>query len=226
MCGRYLFLEGPADLIGEFGLSAAAGDLPELPPQYNVAPSQLVAVVGAKPRGAGRGLVRMRWGFVPRWAADPNNGPRPINAKSETAATNPAFRDSFRLRRCLIPASGFYEWHCTPASKVPHAFRPADGKPLAFAGLWDVWGAGTPSPLYTCTILTVPANAATKFCHDRMPAILSRDCYAAWLDAATPVDDARAMLTSAPDALLTVTALAPTVNSVRNAGPECLTAAV
>lgn len=222
MCGRYLFLTGAEELIGEFGLATLPDDLA---PQYNVAPSHLVAVVGNKPHGAGRGLVRMRWGFVPRWAADPNAGPKPINAKSETAATNPAFRDSFRARRCLIPATGFYEWHATAAGKVPHLFRRPDGKPLAFAGLWDVWGPKTATPLFTCTILTVPANATTSFCHHRMPAILPRDHFAAWLDAETPFADLHALLTTSPDDLLTATALNPTVNAVRNAGPDCLTPA-
>ena len=222
MCGRYLFLTGAEELIGEFDLSTLPGDLP---PQYNVAPSHLVAVVGNKPHGAGRGLIRMRWGFVPRWASDPNSGPKPINAKSETAATNPAFRDSFRTRRCLIPATGFYEWHATPAGKVPQLFRPAAGTPLAFAGLWDVWNPRGESPLFTCTILTVPANATTAFCHHRMPAILRRDDYAAWLDAKTPLADTQALLKTSPDDLLTATPLSSTVNSVRNAGPDCLTPA-
>jgi putative SOS response-associated peptidase YedK len=221
MCGRYMFLAGPEELVDEFGLSVR----PEgIEPAYNVAPSHLVAVVGSKPNGTGRGLVRMRWGFVPRWAKSPNDGPRPVNATAETAAANPAFRDSFRGRRCLIPASGFYEWQTTAAGKVPHVFRPATGV-MAFAGLWDVWAPKSADPLFTCVILTVPANRVTAFCHQRMPAILPREHYAAWLDAATPPGEVAALLTPAPDDLLTATALAPTVGNVRNTGPDCLTPA-
>jgi len=222
MCGRYLFQTPAEELIGEFDLATLPDDLT---PQYNVAPSHLVAVVGNKPQGLGRGLIRMRWGFVPRWTTDPNAGPKPINAKSETAASNPAFRDSFRTRRCLIPATGFYEWHTTPTGKVPQLFRPTTPRPLAFAGLWDVWNPKSDAPLFTCTILTVPANTTTGFCHHRMPAILGRDDYAAWLDAKTPLADVQALLKTSPDDLLTATALSSTVNSVRNTGPDCLTPA-
>src|SRR5436305_11645024 len=106
MCGRYT-ISSPDGITDLFGLD----DLPQpLGPRYNVAPGQVVAVVGLKPDGKRRGLSLLKWGFVPRWAADPKSGPRPINAKAETAATNPAFRDSFRGRRCLLPADGFFEW--------------------------------------------------------------------------------------------------------------------
>ena len=120
-------------------------------PRYNAAPSQPVAVVGPNRRdGAGRGLAMLRWGFVPRWADDPDGGPKPINAKAETVATSPPFRDSFRDRRCLIPADGFYEWGGRGGQKRPYHFRLRGGGPFAFAGVWDVWGGGAGKPVRTC----------------------------------------------------------------------------
>src|SRR5579871_1250436 len=106
MCGRFTLSTPPEDLASAFGLP----EVPDLPLRYNVAPSQLVAVIGLKPDGRTRGLARLRWGFVPRWANDPDAGPRPINARAETVATRPPFDHSFRERRCLIPADGFFEW--------------------------------------------------------------------------------------------------------------------
>ena len=121
-------------------------DLPEpppLPPRYNVAPSQIVAVVGRKPDSAKRGLVLMSWGFVPRWAKDPRTGPQPINAQAETVASKAPFRDSFRDRRCLIPTDGFFEWETRDGTKRPHYFRPTFA-PVAFAGIWIIWKGRMP----------------------------------------------------------------------------------
>ena len=130
----------PDELADLFGLA----DAPDLAPRYNVAPSQLVAVVGLKPDGMTRGLPRLRWGLVPSWAKDPNDGPKPINARAETLLDKPTFREPFKAKRCLIPADGFFEWAKGERGKRPHLFRMADESPFAFAGLWEVWGAGSP----------------------------------------------------------------------------------
>ena len=137
----------------------------------NVAPTQLVAVIGTK-AGGGRGLAMFRWGFVPSWANEP--GPRPVNAKAETIAEKPSFRDSFRQRRCLIPADGFYEWRSTPQGKRPLHYQLKGGVPLAFAGIWDCW-KGPGETQFTCAIVTTAANPLVQPVHNRMPVILPPD---------------------------------------------------
>src|SRR3954470_23415423 len=139
MCGRYTLSTSPDQLVAAF-------DLPEPPattPRYNVAPSQLVAVIGLKPDGKTRGLAKLKWGFVPSWANDPDSGPKPINAKAETVAQKPPFEHAFREgRRCLVPADGFFEWAAEGGKKVPHHFRLKSREPFAFAGVWDAWTGG------------------------------------------------------------------------------------
>jgi putative SOS response-associated peptidase YedK len=136
MCGRYTLHTDPDTLAAHFEVTAPLG----LPPRYNVAPAQLVAVIGLKPDGLTRGLLRVKWGFVPNWANDPDTGPKPINARAETVATKPRFEHAFNEgRRCLIPADGFYEWAAEGGKMVPHHFRLRGDGPFAFAGLWDCW---------------------------------------------------------------------------------------
>jgi putative SOS response-associated peptidase YedK len=154
MCARYT-LHAPPDLIAElFGLS----DVPKLDPRYNVAPAQFVPVVGAKPDGR-RGLSFFKWGFVPSWAEE-GMKLKPVNAKAETVATTPMFRDSFRKRRCLVPADGFYESRTVGKHKMPVHFQLRDGQPFAFAGVWDCWKGGD-KPLYTVAIRTTKPNELT-----------------------------------------------------------------
>lgn len=217
MCGRYLFTDPPEVVAATFTLSG----LPTLRPRYNIAPSQSVPVVGLKPDGQTRGLRHLKWGFVPHWANDPNEGPKPINAMSETVATNGLWKQSFAQKRCLIPASGFYEWKTVGRRKLGHVMRPRNGKPLAFAGVWDVWGEH-PNFVFTCAILTVPANNLLKDLHHRMPAILTRDDFAAWLDPATPIPDLLKLLVTRPDDELSRQEVGPAVNSWKIDSPECL----
>ncbi len=221
MCGRYAFTADPADVAEAFGLPS----VPTLVPRYNAAPGQVVAVVGLKPGGHARGLAMLKWGFVPRWAKSPTDGPRPINAKAEGVATNPAFRDSFRDRRCLIPATGFYEWAGPKGAKVPHHFTLAGGGVFAFAGVWDVWKGPGGDALHTCAVITVPANDAVRPCHDRMPAILLPEQFAAWLDPAAAARDALALLAPLAAERVCVSRVGPAVNKVANDGPECLSPA-
>lgn len=219
MCARYSLAVPDADLQEYFELLSPPG----LSPRYNVAPSQPVAVVGLKADGQTRGLIRMTWGFVPRWADHPRGGPRPVNAKAETVTTSPPFRDSFRDRRCLLPASGFLEWETTPAGRVPYLFRPGVGGLMAFAGVWDVWKPKDGSaPLSTCAVVTVPANATVCPLHHRMPAILPPEHFSGWLDCRRPPEAARALLATAPDDLLTRVRVNPIVNRATVDGPECL----
>jgi putative SOS response-associated peptidase YedK len=124
----------------------------------------------------------MKWGLIPYWARGPSIATRTINAKAETAATKPAFRDPLRLRRCLIPADGFYEWKRTGTSKQPFCFEGKKGELFAFAGLWDGWKDSSGKWVKTCSILTTTPNAVTSAVHDRMPVILDQDAYDLWLD--------------------------------------------
>ena len=151
-------------------------------PHYNIAPTQFVPVVRQHPKEPIRQLSLMGWGLIPSWARKPSIAANTINAKSETAATKPAFRDSLRFRRCLIPADGFYEWQRTEKTKQPFCFEVNDGGLFAFAGVWDGWKDSKGRWIKTCSILTTTPNAVTAAVHDRMPVILDPDSYHVWLD--------------------------------------------
>jgi putative SOS response-associated peptidase YedK len=185
MCGRFTLFESEKALSREFGVSG----IPPLSPRYNIAPSQSVAAVREAHAGTGRELVLLRWGLIPSWSKDPAIGNRLINARAETAREKPSFRNAFRRHRCLIPASGFYEWQRQERGKQPHFVRMRDGKPFAFAGLWDRWESPDKDVIETCTILTTAANAVLAPIHDRMPVILPREAYARWLDPALQETD-------------------------------------
>lgn len=170
MCGRFT-LRTPAKHIAEiFGLS----DVFDLPHQYNIAPSQDVAAVRLNREGKKRELAMLHWGLVPFWAKDPKIGYRTINARAETLATKPSFRNAFKKRRCLIVADGFYEWQKTNGKKQPFLIHMKDDRPFAFAGLWEHW-KGDDEVIESCTIIVTEANDLMKPIHDRMPVILSPD---------------------------------------------------
>lgn len=183
MCGRYT-LTAPGDVLAElFGLD----EWPEAEARYNVAPTQEVAAVRVDQAGGGRRFVRLEWGLVPAWADDPAIGNRMINARAESAAEKPAFRTSFKRKRCLVLADGFYEWQKVEGGKKqPWYFRLESGEPFAFAGLWSSWnkGGGDPEkgPIESCTILTTDANPLVGKVHHRMPVILDPAAYELWLD--------------------------------------------
>ncbi len=178
MCGRFALFSPEEILAAMFGVE---GD--RFPPaSYNIAPSRDVAAVRIAPEGrAGRELALLRWGLIPSWAKDPAIGYRMINARVETAPEKPAFRSAFRRRRCLVPADGFYEWQKAGARKQPYYVRMADGKPFAFAGLWEQW-EGPDGAVASCTLLTTGANDLVAPIHDRMPVILSPGDFGSWLD--------------------------------------------
>lgn len=218
MCGRYSFNSSPEDVRAYFSLAGQ----PDLAPRYNVAPTQLVAVVGRKPDGRSRGLVMLRWGLVPHWS---NDSKRPhFNARAETVHTLATFRDSFKSRRCLIPATGFYEW---PKSgpKVARHFRPRGGGLMAYAGIWDAWEQEDGSVLRTCAIVTCAAVEPVSEVHDRMPLILPPDKWDAWIDPNATLAQLLPLLAPPPPGLLEAVAVGPAVNKVADDGPECLTPA-
>ncbi len=171
---------------------------------------------------SGRRLGTMSWGLVPSWSEDPTSGPRPINARAETLLDKPMFAEPFRRRRCIVPVDGFYEWRQTEQGKEPHFISATDGNPLALAGLWDRWVGADGAPLVTCTIVTTEANDVVAPLHDRMPAIVQRNAWDAWLGAGGDAKSLTDLLQPAPEALLEVHAVSRLVNSVVNDGPELL----
>jgi putative SOS response-associated peptidase YedK len=219
MCGRFTLKVKPRELeAGPFHVVDVPADLPD---RYNVAPSQAVAVI--RPAGGTRRLAFLRWGLVPHWE-QPTDRPKGfINARAESAAEKPAFRDAFRRRRCLIPATGFYEWR--PAAprqpKQPYLFRLPEGRPFAFAGLWDEWHGPDGEPLESCAILTTDANDSVRPVHERMPVILSPDGFGAWLDPKAQPAAVKALLRPYPGDLEAVE-VGPWVNNPKNDDPRCL----
>jgi putative SOS response-associated peptidase YedK len=177
MCGRFT-LTAPTDVLKQF---FPLFDQADVPPRYNIAPTQMVMALRHLARAARPEFVSLRWGLIPAWAGDSKIGARMINARAETAADKPAFRDAFRQRRCLVLADGFYEWPILNGRKQPYYFRMADGRPFAFAGLWERWEKGD-APVQSCTILTTDANELMRPFHDRMPVILDAADYPSWLD--------------------------------------------
>jgi putative SOS response-associated peptidase YedK len=219
VCGRFTLFESDRILAREFGVPPSV----ELLPRYNIAPTQTVAAVRISPASGTRELVLLRWGFIPSWAKDPAVGNRLINARSETAHLLPAFRDAFRARRCLIPASGFYEWRKQGPRKQPFYVRMRDGRPLAFAGLWERWEDPGGTAMETCTILTTDANPILSPIHDRMPAIVAPRDHGLWLDPSIRDPKALKPVLSPCDAdAMEVYPVTTLVNDPSHEGAECI----
>lgn len=220
MCGRYTLANpDPFDLRARFPL----GESVQLRRRFNIAPGDDVATVTTTREGEPRGEL-LRWGFVPFWADDPKVGFMMINARSETVAEKPAFRDAFASKRCLVIADGFYEWQRREGlPKLPWWISRGDGRPFAFAGLWSSWRGPGDEPLRTCTILTTRANPVVADIHDRMPVMLAEPAAeSAWLDPATPAPALRELLEPWPEALTGKRAVSTAVSDARYDGPECL----
>lgn len=179
MCGRYR-LSRRKQIIEEYFDTTPLDD--DWNPRFNIAPTQPVPVIRQHPKEPVRQISTMRWGLIPNWSRDASVAGSTINARSETAATKPAFRDPLKFRRCLIPADGFYEWKRTATSKQPFCFEVNAGELFTFAGLWDGWKDPSGRWVKTCSILTTTPNSVTATVHNRMPVILSPDDYDAWLD--------------------------------------------
>ena len=179
MCGRYR-LSRRKQIVEEY--FDCPSEEQDWAPRYNIAPTQPVPVIRQHPKKPARDLSMMKWGLIPSWAKDPSVAASMINARSETAATKPAFRDALKSRRCLIPADGFYEWVRTAKTKQPFCFEVSDGELFAFAGLWERWKDCNGSWVKTCSILTTTPNAVTSGVHDRMPVILDSNDHDLWLD--------------------------------------------
>jgi len=206
MCGRYT-LTNPSDIAGRFGLGALSET--NIPPRFNVSPSQSVPVI--RDRGEGPGLELMRWGFQPAWMKR-GHRPPPINARGETLLERPMFKSAVAKGRCLIPADGFYEWKTIPDQKAkqPMYIRLKDGELFAFAGIWT-WGGDDVGP--TCAIITTEPNELVATTHDRMPVILTRHGEQLWLDPDAQAQEAMTVLLPYPMDLMETYAVSPAVNS-------------
>jgi len=195
MCARYVRETPAAELAELFGVMA----MPTLDPSWNTAPTQQVLAVRSAPEGGAREAVLLRWGLIPSWAKDISVGSQMFNARGETAREKPSFRTAFRRRRCLLPADGFYEWKKGPPPRQPFFFHMKDGKPFAFAGLWERWESPEGTAIESCTMLTTTPNDLVATVHDRMPVILGADRYATWLDpAAADVDALQSLIVPFP----------------------------
>jgi putative SOS response-associated peptidase YedK len=218
VCGRFTLSSAPALLARHFDLEQP----PDLAPRFNIAPAQAVATVRALGAGGKRVLELRRWGLVPRWAKDPKIGDRMINARAETVAEKPAFREAFRLRRCLVPADGFYEWAAGSPPRQPYHIRLVEGSPFGMAGLWERWSRPGGEAIESCTLLTTRANERICDLHDRMPVILEPESYDLWLDP-TLRDAERLLplLCPLPGERLAFHAVSRRVNDPRHDDPSC-----
>ena len=217
MCGRFSQRSSPKKIAGKFEVE----DVPPLLERYNVAPAQ--QVLGIRGSEDKREATFFRWGLVPAWAKDPSIGNKLINARSETAAEKPSFREAFKRRRILVPAEGFYEWAGRGTKgRRPLYFHMKDGEPFAIAGLWERWEGGD-EPLETCTLLTTEANSLLAPYHDRMPVILKPEEYGLWLDPGVRrAELLTPLLRPYPHEGMTAYTVSPLVNSPANEGPRCV----
>ena len=213
MCGRFT-LTDPAEAIARLFDARPDNDLPQ-GPRFNICPTQPVLAVTSE--AGARRLRALRWGFVPGWYEAPSAGPLLINARSETVADKPAFREAIRARRCLIPASGYYEWQTMPdGEKLPFYIRRADGAPLVLAGLWQDWARGS-DRITACATLTTTAGPCTRHVHDREPVLIAPQDWALWLGEEG--HGAARLMRPSPEGSLVAFRVGKAVNSSRAEGP-------
>ncbi len=218
MCGRYTLRTRLNQLLDLY----AAGSQIEWEPRFNIAPTQQVVAVRATPDADARELVLLRWGLVPFWADDPKIGNRMINARAETLAEKPSFKNALKRRRCLILADGVYEWRKEGTSKQPYFIHMKDDRPFALAGLWERWKKSDP-PLETCTIVTTSANSLLSDLHDRMPVILTDADAAVWLDPEIEQPEPLlSLLDPYPDDEMEAYPISTLVNSPKNETSKCI----
>lgn len=216
MCGRFA-ITLPADAMAQLFGAVPANDLPDVP-NFNVCPTNDIHAITSD--GDTRRLVSLRWGFLPHWYKTPTDGPLLINARAESVAEKPAFRAAARERRCLIPASGFYEWtKDAGGDRLPWYITDAGEAPLAFAGIWQSWDKGE-TPMATCAIVTTEANTAMSAIHHRMPVLVPPGDWALWLGEAG--HGAATLMHAPPEDALRFWRVDPRVNSNRASGPDLI----
>lgn len=219
MCGRFTLTVDGEQLAEQLNLPV----VPEIAPRYNIAPTQPVAAVRASMASGQPELTYFHWGLIPSWSKDPKGGARMINARAETVAEKPAFRAALKYRRCLVPADGFYEWQKTNGKKQPIYIKMADGRPFAFAGLWEHWQSPDGSEIESCTLLTTGPNELISAIHDRMPVILHPDDYDLWLDPKMQTADRlQPLLRAYPAAEMTLYPVSTLVNTPQIDDPRCV----
>lgn len=211
MCGRYAITSAPEAIRTLFGYL----DRPNFPPRYNIAPTQPVPIV--RIAAGQRRFALVRWGLVPSWVKDPREFALIVNARGESVTDKPAFRAAMRRRRCLFPADGFYEWKREGTGKRPYYVRPRSGRPMAFAGLWEIWTGPEGEEMESAAIVTTSANRTLAAIHERMPVIVPEEAFDLWLD--TDKADARtaaALIVPARDSLVEAYEISTAVNRVAN----------
>jgi len=218
MCGRFSLALSPSQWTEYFGLPES----PDLPARYNVAPGQDIPILREEEEN--RRLALLRWGLIPFWAKDKSIGNRMINARAESLSEKPAFRKAFKTQRCIIPASGFYEWQKTEKGKKPYYLFRSDRNPISLAGLWERWtDRETGEMIESCAIITTSASPSLKEIHDRMPVILNEVKTRQWLDpGARDTGELLEILESPGDVELDRYQVSDYVNSVRNDGERCI----
>jgi putative SOS response-associated peptidase YedK len=218
MCGRFSQFHGWEEIHAFLNIFGPPRNLPQ---RFNIVPTQDAAVVrwGAQ----GRGLDSLRWGLIPFWAKDNSMAARMINARAETVAEKPSFRNALQKRRCLVPADGFYEWRGKKGAKQPYRILTPGGGLFAFAGLWERWEKGGEEPIESFTIITTEANDTLAAVHARMPVILDPADFGTWLSPELAVNDALSLLRPAPNDAVEFHAVSKHVNNARNDDPDCIT---
>lgn len=218
MCGRYANFLSEQELIDAFAIATIADDARLFPANWNMGPMQQGIIIRERPDG--REAEFAKWGLVPGWAKDPAVGVRAFNARAETIAEKATFKNAFAKRRCVVPANGYYEWQVSGGEKTPQFIHPADGSPLAFAGLTEVWRPSKDDPwLVTFSIVTTAARGEMQQIHDREPVMLTPDDVDVWLHPESTQDDLFAAI-DAPAPELAWHAVGKSVGNVRNNGPE------
>ncbi|NJO76683.1 MAG: SOS response-associated peptidase [Leptolyngbyaceae cyanobacterium RM1_406_9] len=216
MCGRFTLTQTSEAIANHFRLS----EVPDLPPRYNIAPTQPVAAIVLDQEQ--RQFRHFYWGLIPFWAKDPKIGVRLINARSETVSEKPAFRTAFKRRRCLIVTDGFYEWKKVEKQKQPFYFCRSDCHPFAFAGLWEHWQSSEGDTIDSCTILTTEASDLMESIHNRMPVFLDEPDYDRWLSPTSKPDLLQALLRPHSAQGMERYPVSSQVNRAANDSPDCI----
>jgi len=217
MCGRFANIERFEKLAARYNAKPFKGE--EWQGSYNVAPTQMIPVIVEEPEGLEIRL--MKWGLVPFWAKDAKIGNSMINARAETIKEKPGFRDSFKNKRCIIPANGFFEWRKLITAKEPYYFSPQEGL-FSFAGLWSAWVSPESTEIETFTIITTGANKVVKPIHDRMPVIMGHNSMGAWLSQTTKVNELQELLIPCPDDQMQGYPVSKLINSPKNNEAKCI----
>ena len=219
MCCRFLLLQQHLrEILERLGLDADA----EFISRYNITPGSLIPAVRAKPKKKSE-LTALHWGLLPSWAKTDDGATQLVNARAETLTAKPSFRDAFKSRRCVIPASGFYEWEAIGRARKPWLFRRRDERPFGLAGLWESWRAPDGTTFETCAVITTEPNELMRPIHHRMPVMLTPEQFEPWLDPSTTQPETLApLLRIAPAEAMSAFAVSTHVSNVRHDGPECL----